>query len=132
VKRALCIAGLLLIAAAVLLRGQTGVQTIPPGGNCAVNTVSPAACGAAPSGSIAIPTTTTTYTVNTSAVTANSRIFLQEKTDNTGLPSAPTCTQPAITGSAFYGVSGRVAATSFTMYLPSTGGTTCFDYWIVN
>ncbi|HEV2987866.1 MAG TPA: hypothetical protein VG759_05455, partial [Candidatus Angelobacter sp.] len=42
--------------------------------NCSVNSVSPAACVAAPAGAFVVPTTTTTYTVNTTAVTAKSRI----------------------------------------------------------
>lgn len=98
--------------------------------NCAVNSVSPAACGSAASGVFAVPTTTTTYTVNTTAVTANSRIFFEDITDNTGIPSAPTCT-----ALASFGVpqeASRVAGTSFTISLPSTAGTTCFNYWIVN
>ncbi len=98
--------------------------------NCAVNSASPAACGSAPTGVIAIPTTTVTYTVNTTAVTANSRIFLEDLTDNTGIPSAPTCTALASFGAAQ--VSTRSAGTSFTISLPSTAGTTCFNYLIIN
>lgn len=98
--------------------------------NCAVNSASPAACGSAASGVFAIPTTTTSYTVNTSAVAANSRIFLEDITDNTGIPSAPTCTTLALTAVAQ--ISARSAGVSFTITLPSTTGITCFNYWIVN
>jgi len=98
--------------------------------NCAVNSASPAACGFAASGVFAIPTTTTSYTINTIAVTANSRIFLEDLTDNTGIPSAPTCT--SVTGFGLAQITSRVAGTSFTISLPSTAGTTCFNYWIVN
>jgi hypothetical protein len=98
--------------------------------NCAVNSVSPAACGSAPSGVIVVPTLTTTYTVNTTAVTANSRISLQPTSDNTGIPSAPTCATLAVTSVNM--IASRVAGTSFTFSTPSTTGTTCFYYWIVN
>jgi hypothetical protein len=96
--------------------------------NCAVNSASPAACGSAAAGVIAIPTLTTTYTVNTSAVTANSRIILQEITDNTGIPSAPTCVSTA----GNIEIASRVAATSFTVALTSVTGITCYNYWIVD
>lgn len=98
--------------------------------NCAVNSASPATCGSAAAGVVAVPTLTTTYTVNTTAVTANSRIFLQPTSDNTGIPSSPTCATLAVTSVNM--ISARVAATSFTFSLPSTTGITCFGYWIVN
>ena|SRR5215469_262235 len=97
--------------------------------NCNVNSASPAACGSAPSGSVVVPTTTTWYTINTSAVTVNSRIHVWPITDNSGLTGSPTCTTPA---SGYFGESGRVAGTSFTFTLPSTTGTTCWTYSIVN
>lgn len=98
--------------------------------NCNVNSVSPAACGAAASGVFVVPTTTTTYTVNTTAVSANSRIILQPITDNSGITGVPTCAAVAVTSS--FGPSARVAGTSFTLSLPSTTGTTCWNYWIIN
>jgi hypothetical protein len=124
----------------ILLYGTTGVQ-VQAGiffqspqyltlTNCAQNTASPAACGSAASGVFAIPALSTTYTVNTSAVTASSRIFLQPTTDNTGIPSAPTCVDPALTAAT--SPSSRVAATSFTLQLTSNAGITCYNYWIVN
>jgi hypothetical protein len=97
--------------------------------NCNVNSASPAACGSAPSGSVVVPTTTTSYKINTSAVTVNSRIHVWPITDNSGLTGSPTCTTPA---SGYFGESGRVAGTSFTFTLPSTTGTTCWTYSIVN
>lgn len=98
--------------------------------NCAVNGVSPAACGSAASGVFAIPASQTSYTVNTTAVTANSRIILQPVTDNTGIPSAPTCADPSFTAST--AISSRVAGTSFSVALTSNAGITCYNYWIVN
>ena len=98
--------------------------------NCAVNSVSPAACGAAAAGVIVVPSATTTYTVNTTAVTANSRIFLQPINDNAGIPSAPTCATLAVTSVLM--PASRVAGTSFTFNIPSTVGSSCISYWIVN
>ncbi len=108
---------------------RTTLSSLSTANNCAVNSVSPAACGSAASGAFVVPTTTTTYTVNTTAVTAASRIFLMPTTDASNLPSAPTCVAP-VAGAVVQ--SARVAATSFTFTLPSTTGTTCFNYWIVN
>lgn len=105
-------------------------NTANTGTNCAVNSVSPAACAAAAAGSFVVPTTTTTYTVNTTRVTANSRIFLFPHTDTRDLPSAPTCVVPAITAEPV--VTATVAATSFTLALASTTGQTCWDYFIIN
>lgn len=98
--------------------------------NCSVNSVSPAACASAAAGSFVVPTTTTAYTVNTTRVTAASRIFLFPHTDTRDLPGAPTCVVPAITSEPV--VTAIVAATSFTFGLASTAGQTCWDYWIVN
>lgn len=97
---------------------------------CAVNTASPGACGTAASGTVVVPTLTTTYTVNTTAVTSTSIIFLQPRTDNTGLPGPPTCATLAV--SAVIMPSSRVAGTSFTFSIPSTTGTTCISYHILN
>jgi hypothetical protein len=95
--------------------------------NCQVNSVSPAACGNAWIGSFVVPTTTTTYTVNTTGVTANSVIAIEARTFAGNLPSTPTCVAPA---SSLYYVSAVVAGTSFTLTLPSTSGTTCFSFRI--
>lgn len=103
---------------------------ISTGSNCNVNSASPAACGSAISGSVVVPTTTTSYTVNTTAVTANSRIYITPITDNSGLSGGPTCASPATPFVAYE--SGRTAATSFTFTLPSTTGTTCWNYLLLN
>ena len=95
--------------------------------NCQVNTVSPAACGNAWVGSFVVPTTTTTYTVNTTEVTANSVIAIEARTFAGNLPSTPTCVAPA---SSLYYVSAVTAGTSFTITLPSTSGTVCFSFRI--
>ena len=98
--------------------------------NCAVNSVSPAACGAAAAGAFVIPTATSTYTVDTSIVTASSRIMLQPITFAADLPSSPTCVAPLLT--SIFTVSAISAGTSFTIHLTSTTGQTCFYFWIVN
>lgn len=110
--------------------GSVGGFTYVTKSNCKVNSVSPAACVAAPAGSVVIPTTTTTYTVNTTVVTTNSEIQITWRTDATGLPSAPTCVAPNITTLPV--VSARVPFTSFTITMTSTAGQTCFDYNIMN
>lgn len=110
-------------------KGAT-LLTIQTATNCAVNSVSPAACAAAASGAVVVPTTTTTYTVNTTAVQANSRILLFPMSFAGNLPSAPTCVAPAVTSTPT--ISAIVAATSFTFALPSTTGQTCWQYVIVN
>jgi len=98
--------------------------------NCAVNSVSPAACSAAASGAVVVPTTTTTYTVNTSAAVTGSRIFLQPISFASNLPSAPTCVAPAVTSAVT--ISAISTGVSFTFSLPSTSGQTCWEYWIVD
>jgi len=98
--------------------------------NCAVNSASPAACGAAAAGAFVIPTTTTSYTVNTTAVTPNSIIILTPRTYTGNLPSAPTCVVPTITAEPV--VSAISAGVSFTITETSTTGQTCWNYWVVN
>lgn len=98
--------------------------------NCAVNSASPAACGSAATGAFVVPTSTTTYTVTTSAVTAKSRIMLQPITFAADLPTSPTCVAPLLTVPVT--VSAISAATNFTITLASTTGQTCFYYTIFN
>ena len=101
------------------------------GSNCqlggATGTVSPAGCGSAAAGRVAIPATTTSYTVNTTAVTAASTIIVDQIYDNTGLTSA-TCNQVSLAPIQ----SARVAGTSFTMVTNSQASVTCIAYWIIN
>jgi hypothetical protein len=111
----------------------SATQTVPAmatSTNCAANSVSPAACGSAASGAFVVPTTTATYTVNTSAVTATSRILLTPRTYAGDLPSSPTCVAPAV--SIEPAVSAISAGASFTIAIASTTGQTCWNYWIVN
>jgi len=98
--------------------------------NCS-SSASPAVCGSAQAGSFVIAASGTTVTVNTSAVTANSQIFVQEDeslgtklgvTCNTGILANP----PAITA--------RTPGTSFGVAI-SVGlavNPVCFSYLIMN
>ena len=99
--------------------------------NCA-NGSAPATCGSAASGAVAVPTgTNPTLTINTTAVTANSRIFLG--IDESLTISATTCNttlstlvQPVVTA--------RTAGTSFTIQIGAVIATNpaCVSYLIVN
>lgn len=93
----------------------------------ATGTASPAACSSAAAGAVAIPASQTTYVVNTTAVTANSHIIVQQITDNSGISTA-TCG----TGVTAPLQSTRTAATSFTISLTSVASVTCIQYWIVD
>lgn len=100
--------------------------------NCS-SSASPAVCGAAAGGSVAIPTgTNPTLVVNSSAVTANSQILVTvdeslgtklSVTCNTTLASLP---HPVVTA--------RTAATSFTIQIAATIATNpvCVSYLVVN
>jgi hypothetical protein len=89
----------------------------------------PLACGSASQGKVAIPTTTASYTINTTAVHTGSTITITPTTDNTGIPGTPTCVLPTIT--AIPSISARTAGTSFTIAETSTTGITCYD-WMIN
>jgi hypothetical protein len=116
-----------------------GQTTIPAAGkltaaayltnaNCNINAASPGVCGAATAGRFVVPTTTTTYGINTTAVTGNSEIFVQPRLDSADFTGSPTCTAPA----SLAMVTQINAATNFILSIPSTAGQTCWQYWIVN
>jgi hypothetical protein len=91
--------------------------------------VSPAACASASQGKIAVPATTTTYTVNTTAITANSTLLMFPTQDNSGITGAPTC---AVVATPFAQATARVAGTSFSFSLPSNAGISCFEWTLQN
>jgi hypothetical protein len=115
---------------ALTVNGTASATAYATATNCAVNSASPAACGSAAAGAFVVPTTTTTYTVNTSAVTAHSRVFVQPITFASDLPSSPTCVAPLLTTD--YSISAVSNGVSFTMALTSTTGQTCWQFWVVN
>lgn len=99
--------------------------------NCA-DSAGAAACGAAPAGAVVIDAAATTVVVSTTAVTANSEIFIQEDVSNSTRLSV-TCNTQAL--SVFNPrVTARTAGVSFTVTVDA-GPTTnplCLDYHIVN
>ena len=102
--------------------------------NCA-SALSPAVCGSAAAGSVLIPTGTTssTLTVNTTAVTANSQIVFYPD-DSLGTRLSTTCnsTLATLVGGSF--VSARTPGTSFTITFNGTILTNgvCGSYTIIN
>ncbi len=97
--------------------------------NCS-SAAAPAVCSAAPAGSVAIAAAGTTVTVNTTAVTANSQIFLQEDS-SLGTKLSVTCNT---TTGRLYTVTARTAGTSFviTASAAPTTNPACLSYSIVN
>ena len=111
--------------------GSQGVNTACYAGG-ASGTASPAACGNATVGKIAIPASQTTYTVNTASIAANSIfIVLRQTTDNAGLSGSPTCGSTAVLPTISQ--TSRTAGTSFTISgLSSVAQVTCFEWQFVN
>jgi hypothetical protein len=105
---------------------NTGVKTAT---NCN-SSASPAVCAAASAGSVAIANPATTVVVNTTAVTANSQVFVFEDS-SLGTRLGVTCNTS--TGRT-YTVSARTAATSFTITASATPGANnaCLSYLVVN
>lgn len=96
--------------------------------NC-TSAASPAVCASSAAGSVVIAAAATTVTVNTTIVNAVSQILLTfDSSLSTKLSVTCNTTVPTV-----YSVSGRVAATSFT--ITSTAPVTnpaCFSYAIIN
>lgn len=101
--------------------------------NCS-NAASPAVCGSAAAGAVAIPTgvTTVALVVNTTAVTANSEITLQS--DDSLTIAATTCNNTLATLVGGLAVTARTAGTSFTITYNGTIATNplCVAYKITN
>jgi hypothetical protein len=98
--------------------------------NCA-NGASPAVCGSAAAGSVAIPAAGTSLTVNTTAVTANSQIVIQQD-DSLGTRLGITCNSGILAGPT--AITARTPGTSFTISV-TTGLTinpVCLSYHILN
>jgi hypothetical protein len=108
------------------------------GTNCsAVGTAanpSVASCTAAPAGSFSCATNASTGTcvVNTTAVTANSEIFITQRSDTvTGTKLGVTCNVTLTT--VIPEITAVTAATSFTINLGTIAANPeCFSYFIVN
>jgi|HubBroStandDraft_2_1064218.scaffolds.fasta_scaffold00006_41 hypothetical protein len=98
------------------------------GTNCS-SSAAPAVCGSAAAGSVVVAAAGTTVTVNTTAVTANSQIFVMYDS-SLGTKLSVTCnaTEPAL-----YGVTARTGGTSFTITATSpVTNPACFSFFIVN
>jgi hypothetical protein len=114
--------------------GAMNAGTYNTNTNCS-SSASPAICVRAAAGSVAIPTgvTNVTLTVNTTAVTANSQIFLLSD-DSLGTKLGVTCNSTLATLVGGMAVTARTAATSFTVTYNGTIATNplCVSYFIVN
>lgn len=101
--------------------------------NCASG-ASPAVCGAAASGAVAIPTGTTSVTlvVNNSIVTASSRVFVQ--VDQSSTIAGVTCNTTLATDAVRPYVSARSPGVSFSLLYVGTISTNpvCVSYFIIN
>lgn len=119
--------------------GHTGIVTTVPGtlslgnmtttANCN-SSASPAVCGSAPAGSVALANGDTTLTVNTSAVTADSQIFVTEDS-SLGARLGVTCNTAT---NRNYRISARTPGANFTIKSNSIPAMTkaCLSYWVVN
>jgi hypothetical protein len=111
-----------------LLKTATACAALGTGGPPAS-----AACSAAPAGAVANPAGSNTLTVNTTAVTTNSQIFIEY--DESVSISGVTCNTTSTARAARYLLTGRSAGTSFTITpsaVPSSGNPVCLSFFIVN
>jgi hypothetical protein len=101
--------------------------------NCS-SSASPAVCGSAAAGAVAIPTgiSSVSLTINTTAVTANSEIFLIP--DDSVTIAATTCNSTLATLVGGVAVTARTPGTSFTVTYNGTIATNplCLSYYLVN
>lgn len=100
--------------------------------NCS-SSASPAVCGSAAAGSFTVAASATTEVVDTSAVTLNSQIFVQEDS-SLGTKLGVTCNTGDTIAVDAPKVTARSAATSFTVTVTGTVTTNpaCYSYFIVN
>jgi len=92
------------------------------------------ACAAAASGSFSCATNASTGTcvISTTAVTANSRIFIQPSSAE-GTNLSVTCNTTSDTGLTAPRLASKSTSTSFTINLGTFAtNPVCFNYWIVN
>jgi hypothetical protein len=116
-------------ATGLSLPGSESAATYLTATNC-TSSAAPAVCASAAAGSVLVAAAGTTVTVNTTAVTANSQIFVQEDS-SLGTKLSVTCNVTPATAPPT--ISARVAATSFT--ITTTAPTTnprCFSYSVLN
>lgn len=94
------------------------------------SSASPAVCGGTPSGSVALSAGDTALVVNTTAVTADSQIFVTEDS-SLGARLGVTCNTAT---NRNYRISARILGVSFTIRSNSPPAQTkaCLSYWVVN
>jgi hypothetical protein len=123
---------------------QFGPGPVPGGGGAViastyatstrcVSGASPALCGSAAAGGVAVPTgVNPTLVVDTSAVTSGSQILLTPD-ETIGTALGVTC-NTTVTTQAPLIVTARTAATSFTVQVDATVATNpvCLSYMIMN
>lgn len=112
--------------------GRVVPATYGSASNCS-SSASPAVCGSAAAGSVTVAAGATTKVVNTTAVTANSQIFLTNDS-SLGTKLSVTCNTQSSLTLGTPRVTARTAATSFTITIEA-GPTTnpmCISYFIVN
>lgn len=102
------------------------------GTNCS-DSAGAAACGSAAAGSFVIDAAATTVVVSTTAVTANSQIFVQEDS-SLGTRLSVTCNTQSVLVLGSPVVTARTAGTSFTVAIVvgPTANPACYHYHIVN
>jgi hypothetical protein len=110
------------------------LATIGTATNCS-SSASPAVCGSAAAGSAALPTNavSSSIVVNTTAVTANSQIFVS--TDDTlGTKLGVTCNSTVATLVGGLTISNRVPGTSFTISnnVAVVTNPLCVSYMVIN
>jgi hypothetical protein len=96
--------------------------------NCA-DSAGAAACGAAAAGAFVVDAASTSTVVSTTAVTANSEVFVQFDS-GLGTRLGITCNSTT----ALPSVTARTAGTSFTVTVPAapTTNPACYSYFVVN
>jgi hypothetical protein len=121
-------------SAGFLFSPDGAIDALVTGTNCS-SVASPAACASAAAGNIAFPTgvTSVVLTVNTTAVTANSQIFLFPD-DSLGTKLGITCNSTLATLVGGMAITARSAGTSFTATYNGTiaANALCASYLIVN
>jgi len=122
----------------LVVAGGVSAQNYQSTTNCAAagtgESPSLVACGSAPAGAFSCATTASSGTcvVRTTAVTANSEIFITP-TAAEGSRLSVTCNTTADTGLTAPRLAAKNAGTSFTVNLGSfSSNPECFDYFIVN
>ena len=109
------------------------VNTILTGTNCASG-ASPAVCGSAAAGGVAVPAgSNSTLVVDTSAVTSTSQIMLQED-ETIGTALSVTCNTTLASTAVEPVVTARTGGVSFTITLSGTTSVNpvCLSYVVVN